>query len=550
MPFRLRYPVDNPLITQYFLERPQVYSRFNLPGHEGIDFGVPVGAPVYAAADGTVDAVETDPNKHAYGKYIRLRHKTPDGTFTTLYGHLSDITVTKDQKVSAGERIGISGSTGFSDGPHLHLSLKMPGVAARGLTRYDDLINNRQNVLFSDDFLDPAYFFDPPPPRQSTRPRSPLPFAPLFAPAPPDAPAQPQPNPAATPPQPIGVRETIPPAPVAPEPTPPVMPVQPPITVVVDTVDTGPIQRPDHPLRGLHGDNAAHWMLQHGVRGWAVETVYANGDLSTLRPVDFSAHEAAGIRVLVRWNYSYASSDGGLGTFPARARHSEFIRWCVSSIKASRGVWGHIIGNEPNRAAERPSWDEPITADDVVKVYNGVWNALPQAVRASPPAIDPTNIETADPREYWRSIVSRIAGAEFFALHAYSYGSDQPPDSSDRFNPPLSWQYHSFRMYEPLANDLYSQPALMKYRRRPLIITETNPLYLRGSNLTQPGWDDDAHGWVQRVFEHVARWNQSPGAQYVHGVCLYRLEGGADPWRIFDKGPILEALKVGGEVAR
>ncbi len=279
MPFRLRYPVDNPLITQYFLERPQVYSRFNLPGHEGIDFGVPIGAPVYAAANGTVDAIEDDPAQNAYGKYIRLRHKTPDGTFTTLYGHLSEILVTKGQQVTAGEQIGRSGSTGFSDGPHLHFSLKMPGVAAKGLTRYDDLINNRQNVLFSDDFLDPAYFFDPPPPRQSTTPRSPLPFAPLFAPAQPE---QPEPTPeqpvTPPPPQPIGQRENIPPAPARTGP-PPVTPVEPVITVTVTEIDTGPIQRPDHPLRGLHGENAANWMLQNGVRGWAVETVYANGDL-------------------------------------------------------------------------------------------------------------------------------------------------------------------------------------------------------------------------------------------------------------------------------
>ncbi|HYO87840.1 MAG TPA: M23 family metallopeptidase, partial [Candidatus Limnocylindrales bacterium] len=307
MPFQLRYPIENPRITQYFLERPEVYGRFNLPGHEGIDFGAPVGTPVLAAADGTVDAVEPDASKHAYGKYIRLRHKTPDGTFTTIYGHLSDILVTKDQKVTAGDRIGLSGNTGFSEGPHLHFSLKMPGVAAKGLTRFDDLINNRQNVLFLDDFLDPAWFFGPPPPKQSTTPRVPIPFAPLFAPAQPDAPPA---QPAPPPPQPIGEREPVPAPPPKPEPPVPVMPVAPVTTVVVPPADTGPIQRPDYPLRGLHGDNAAQWMLQNGVRGWAVETVYANGDLSTPRPVDFSAHEAAGIRVLVRWNYSYASSDG------------------------------------------------------------------------------------------------------------------------------------------------------------------------------------------------------------------------------------------------
>lgn len=531
MPFELRYPLESPVITQYFLERPEYYSRFGLPGHEGIDFVAPVGTPVLAAADGIVDGVEQNPANHPYGKYIRLRHPTPDGEFRTIYAHLSEILVTPGQRVTAGDRIGLSGNTTNGQNPnmapHLHFSLKKPGAAAKGLTRYEDLFNNRPNVVFNDDFLDPAYFLTPPPERQSTRPRAPLPFAPLFA-STPVTPAKPT----------DGQAKPPAPPPVAP-------PVEP-----VEAVETGPIERPDHPMRGLHGEGAANWMLQNGLRGWAVETVYANGDLAAQRPVDFSAHEAAGIRVLVRWNHSYASSDGGMGTFPTRSQHGDFVRWCVGSIKSSRGVWGHIIGNEPNRAAERPSWNEPITAEDVVSIYNGVWNALPQNVRVSPPAIDPTNVETADPRQYFRAIVSRIAGAEFFALHAYSYGSDQPPDSNDRFNPPLAWQFHSFRMFETLANDLYSHESLVKFRRRPLVITETNPLFLRGSNLSQPGWDADANAWVERMYDYVMRWNRTPGAQYVHAVCLYRFEGGADPWRLFDKPGILSALKRSGEVAR
>ncbi|MFN8378895.1 MAG: M23 family metallopeptidase [Anaerolineae bacterium] len=538
MPFELRYPVENPVVTQYFLDNPEDYiDKIKLPGHMGVDFVAPIGTPVMTAADGVVDNVANDPT--GFGNFVRIRHDTPDGRFITIYAHLSRVDVTKGQQVKAGDVIGLSGNTGNTDGPHLHFALKMPGAAAKGLTRYDDLINDRKNVLILDDFLDPAYFLVPPPPKQSTKPRATLPFAPLFAPT--------DPSTTTTTTEPATTEKSADtqPSPPMPLPRPIVQPTEP-----VDAAEAGPIQRPDHPMRGLHGDGAANWMLENGVRGWAVETVYADGDLATQRPVDFSAHEAAGIRVLVRWNYSYAIADGGLGTFPTRSKHGDFVRWCVGSIKNSKGVWGHIIGNEPNRAAERPAWLEPITADDVVNIYNGVWNVLPQHVRASPPAIDPTNIETADPRQYFRAIVSRIAGAEFFALHAYSYGSDQAPDSSDHFGPPLAWQFHSFRMFETLANDLYTQQALMKFRRRPLVITETNPLFLRGSNLTLPGWDADAHAWVERMYDYVQRWNQGPGAQYVHGVCLYRLQGGADPWRVLDKPTVLDALKRSGEVAR
>ncbi len=306
-------------------------------------------------------------------------------------------------------------------------------------------------------------------------------------------------------------------------------------------------QLPDFPLRGLHGERAADWMRDNGVRGWAVETIYAQGDLQTTRGVDFSSHAAAGVRVLVRWNYSYASTDGGGGTYPRRERYAEFADWCRRSIAASKGVWGHIIGNEPNRRGERPDLSDPITAIDVASVFNLVWNGRPAGARLSPPAIDPTNIETAEPRGYWRQILERIDGADFFAVHAYSYGSEQHPESEDRFGDfPLQWQYHSFRMWQPLADVLHDEYP--RFRFVPIIITETNPLYLRGSNLSQPGWDADANYWIQRMYDFVRSWNDQPGDQYIHGACLYRFVG--DAWHIDDKPGLLDALKSYGEVPK
>ena len=88
-------------------------------------------------------------------------------------------------------------------------------------------------------------------------------------------------------------------------------------------IETRPTGRniPDFPLHGLHDSGAADWMRDNGVRGWAVETVYTHSDLAQPEPVDFSTHEAAGVRVLARWNYSFASADGGGGTYPPRARY-------------------------------------------------------------------------------------------------------------------------------------------------------------------------------------------------------------------------------------
>ncbi len=464
MAFRLRWPVASGTRTQGFMERPEFYKKFGLPGHEGIDIAAPEGAEVRACADGTVYRVELDATKHAYGIYVRLEHETG---YKTIYGHLSAALVAEGQQVKAGDLIGRVGSTGNSTGPHLHLTLKQAGATAAGITN------------FPSDIIDPTPFLE---------------------------------------------------------------------TAAGDTA--APARwKPDHPMRGVHGDGAADWMLREGVRGWATETVYNGGDLGVFHPVDYSAHEAAGVRVIVRWGYSFAKADGGMGTFPERARYPEFINWCVQSIRGSRGVWGHIIGNEPNRAGERPDYQgpenpgTPIMPGDITYIYNAVWNQLGMSIRVSPPAIDPTNVETMIPSDYWRAILNDLAGAEFFALHGYSYTRAQPPNSPERFaDPSMSWQFRSFRMWEPLAKALFD---MERFRHLPILITETNHLFL--SDGVTKGWEPDADSWVRAMYQYVFDWNRGPGDQYVHGVCLYRYEG--DEWRIADKPALLQALRESGETA-
>ena len=86
--------------------------------HNGVDFPVSYGN-LYAAKDGTVIATGND-GKYAYGKWIAIDHG--DG-LVTLYGHLSIQLVSKGSSVKEGQKIGVSGSTGYSTGPHLHFSV-------------------------------------------------------------------------------------------------------------------------------------------------------------------------------------------------------------------------------------------------------------------------------------------------------------------------------------------------------------------------------------------------------------------------------------------
>ncbi|MDR1392328.1 MAG: peptidoglycan DD-metalloendopeptidase family protein [Clostridiales bacterium] len=90
--------------------------------HSGIDIPAQYGSNVVCAKDGIV--VFSGWNG-GYGLCVIIDHE--DGT-STLYGHLSYSEVKKGQKVIAGERIGKTGSTGLSNGPHIHFEIMLNGI--------------------------------------------------------------------------------------------------------------------------------------------------------------------------------------------------------------------------------------------------------------------------------------------------------------------------------------------------------------------------------------------------------------------------------------
>ena len=90
--------------------------------HYGTDFAANSGDDVLAFADGVVTlAARSD----SYGNYITIDHG--DG-WTSLYAHCSRLYVKSGQRVSAGERIALVGSTGLATGPHLHFELQHDGM--------------------------------------------------------------------------------------------------------------------------------------------------------------------------------------------------------------------------------------------------------------------------------------------------------------------------------------------------------------------------------------------------------------------------------------
>ena len=88
--------------------------------HRGADIATPIGTTVVAAGDGVVNYAGT---MGGYGNVIMISHYNNGQTFTTVYAHLSSINVSVGQVVDKGSRIGASGNTGASTGPHLHFEM-------------------------------------------------------------------------------------------------------------------------------------------------------------------------------------------------------------------------------------------------------------------------------------------------------------------------------------------------------------------------------------------------------------------------------------------
>ncbi len=91
--------------------------------HDGIDIGGSVnGQAADSIGGGKVTEVGYDEN--GYGNYVVVDH---GNGYTSLYGHLQKATVKQGDTISAGQQVGVIGSTGNSSGPHLHLRVHKNG---------------------------------------------------------------------------------------------------------------------------------------------------------------------------------------------------------------------------------------------------------------------------------------------------------------------------------------------------------------------------------------------------------------------------------------
>ena len=144
IPFQLLVPFKGRYIMTDRFNAPRDYSFAprKLQKHEGIDLA-PIllgGEPPEALAAQRGVVTKVGSSTQGYGNYVRIDHRWGAERYVTWYGHLERALIEEGAYVNAGQVIGIAGSSGFSTGIHLHLTLQH---LRRGLANYviDDVVD-------------------------------------------------------------------------------------------------------------------------------------------------------------------------------------------------------------------------------------------------------------------------------------------------------------------------------------------------------------------------------------------------------------------------
>jgi murein DD-endopeptidase MepM/ murein hydrolase activator NlpD len=135
------YTMGGDSLRRAFLASPMPYSRrtsgFGMREHPifhtqrahlGVDYAAPTGTPVISVADGVV--VESG-FSGGFGNMVVVQHNARQ---STVYAHLSKISVRKGQTIKQGDNLGAVGATGWATGPHLHFEFRINGRHVDPLT--------------------------------------------------------------------------------------------------------------------------------------------------------------------------------------------------------------------------------------------------------------------------------------------------------------------------------------------------------------------------------------------------------------------------------
>jgi hypothetical protein len=162
---KLQFPLKYWSVNQKFgANDTSVYSDLGMKGHSGCDAYAMEGTPVFACHDGRVTFAGYD---GFGGLGVRIRtlkefeYKDGSAYYETLFWHLQrdSLKLTGGQDVKAGDLIGLSGNTGLSTGPHLHLGLKPMKWQDQYNFTYIEAGNGYSGGINPEPYLPPSKFF-------------------------------------------------------------------------------------------------------------------------------------------------------------------------------------------------------------------------------------------------------------------------------------------------------------------------------------------------------------------------------------------------------
>jgi murein DD-endopeptidase MepM/ murein hydrolase activator NlpD len=471
--FYLVWPTQYMTITQRFGENPELYEKFGLPGHEGVDFVAPTGSGIYAAADGVVNDIrldgDSDPTRTPYGNQIRIQH---EGGYESIYAHLSEVTVTQGQFVKAGQLIGLSGNTGNSFGPHLTFVLRLAGATANGATNYPyDIIDPMPYFLLSLGVSEGGHIF--------------------------------------------GLHE---------------------VTIADYAYTTGQFLMEEKDKFGwvlfteLVGRNA-DYIVEAPQITEALREIAGKGFSIIVRLNH--GYEPSGTLPESQYYDDFAAAVGKWVELHGEHVHVWVIGNEPNNPREYPGGSEHPVEHiTPQLYAEcyAKVWQQihslPGHEDDQVVVAPlAPFNDLPWAANQS-----------VRPLDYFAELLdellkSDVVPVDALALHAYTHTSDPELIFSERMfgdgTGPLYDHHYEFRIYRDFMNTIPED-----LRHVPVYITEASPIY-QDEEETTLGWPDANLGWIQNAYWEIYNWNAISGNQQIRALLLYRWMG--DAWTIEGK---------------
>ena len=145
-PFQGNYPITCKFNEKYTIEKGAGLSKPITTTHTGVDWALPQNTPLYAPSNCVVIRIEKW-RLTGFGKTVYML--SSNGRYEMFCAHMSEITVSKGQKLHKGDLIGKSGNTGWYSGKtgyHLHFEMKRDGVLVDPLLYLKD---PQSNSLFS-----------------------------------------------------------------------------------------------------------------------------------------------------------------------------------------------------------------------------------------------------------------------------------------------------------------------------------------------------------------------------------------------------------------